>query len=83
MHGISFTEAVTVFADPFYWYAVDALHSDAEPRFHRVGRSAIGRVLVVVYTPRSGDDDEETIRIISARRANAKERASYEARARD
>ena len=81
-HGISFIEASTVFADPSALDGVDTLHSRTELRFHRIGRSAIGRVLAVVDAARSGNNGE-TIRIISARRANAKERAAYEAPARD
>jgi uncharacterized protein len=75
-HGISFEEAATVFADVFGLDAADLQHSATEPRWHRLGRSRIGRVLVVAYTVRRTLDGE-TIRIISARRANQKERAAY------
>jgi uncharacterized protein len=82
-HGVSFEEAATVFSDLFALDRPDEKHSVRELRFHRLGRSAIGRVLLVVYTARSAAHDEETIRLIQARRATAKERASYEARGRD
>jgi uncharacterized protein len=81
-HGVSFDEAATVFLDLFALDATDVKHSAAEARFHRIGRSAIGRVLVVIYTARSAAHGE-TIRIISARRANSKERAAYESDAAD
>jgi uncharacterized DUF497 family protein len=45
-------------------------------------RAVTGRVLIVAYTVRRRDDDE-SIRIISARRASRKERATYAAAARD
>ena len=44
----------------------------------RLGRAATGRMLVVAYTVRRSDDDE-SVRIISARRASRKERAAYAA----
>jgi uncharacterized DUF497 family protein len=44
----------------------------------RLGRAVTGRVLIVAYTVRRRDDDE-SIRIISARRASRKERAAYAA----
>jgi uncharacterized DUF497 family protein len=36
-------------------------------------------VLMVAYTVRTGDDDAEKIRLISARRASRRERAAYQA----
>ena len=77
-HGVSFDDAVTVFLDPEALDGPDVQHSAAESRFLRLGRSRIGRVLMVAYTfRRSGD--AEAIRIISARRASRRERAAYAA----
>jgi uncharacterized DUF497 family protein len=45
-----------------------------EQRFVTVGSDILGRVLVVVYAY----SEEEEIRLISARRAMAKERRIYE-----
>jgi uncharacterized protein len=56
----------------------DLRHSARESRFLRLGRAATGRMLVVAYTVRRRDDDE-SVRIISARRASRKERAAYAA----
>jgi uncharacterized DUF497 family protein len=53
----------------------DLEHSAAEARFRRLGRAADGRVLIVAYILRRGDD-AEAIRI-SARRASRRERAAY------
>jgi uncharacterized protein len=76
-HGVSFSEAATVFVDPrgLDWRDLD--HSEKESRFKRLGVSAAGRLLVVVYTVRRVKDGKETIRIISARLASRKERRAY------
>ena len=74
-HGVSFEDAVTVFLDPEALDGADQQHSSVESRFLRLGRSASGDLLMVACTfRRSGD--AETIRIISARRASRRERAS-------
>jgi uncharacterized DUF497 family protein len=72
-HGISFAEASTVFADPNAVERFDPGNSGAEDRAVVTGVSARLRLLCVVYTERHGD----TIRIISARRANQAEAARY------
>jgi hypothetical protein len=77
-HGVSFEEAETVFGDPGGLDGPDLRHSARESRFLRLGRAAAGRMLVVAYTVRRSDDDE-SVRIISARRASRKERAAYAA----
>jgi len=70
-HGVSFTEAATVFADPLAAMLEDTL--DAE-RAILVGQSDKRRVLLTVFIEVS----EDTIRIISARRATSHERKRYE-----
>jgi uncharacterized protein len=77
-HGVSFEEAETVFGDPSGLDGPDLRHSARESRFLRLGRAATGRMLVVAYTVRRSDNDE-SVRIISARRASRKERAVYAA----
>jgi uncharacterized protein len=77
-HGISFDEAMTVFADPDALDGPDLTHSAIEARFVRLGLSSAGRVLMLAYTVRRSGDGE-AIRIISARRASRKERAAYHA----
>ena len=72
-HGVSFAEAVTVFADAFELMIDDPDHSFDEERFVSVGVSALGRLLVVGYTER-----RSTIRLIFARRATIPERMDYE-----
>jgi uncharacterized DUF497 family protein len=75
-HGTSFDEAAPVFADPHAMDGPDLHHSAGEVRFLRLGRSALGTVVMVAYTLRSTGNGE-TIRIISARLPSRKERASY------
>jgi uncharacterized DUF497 family protein len=52
-------------------------HSDTEQRFILLGLSATLRILVVVHCYREEDD---VIRLISARKATRPERAQYTAR---
>ena len=72
-HKVSFEEAMTVFMDALSLTINDPLHSDMEDRFVIIGVSIKKRLLVVVHTDRG-----EKIRIISARKANVKERKTYE-----
>jgi uncharacterized DUF497 family protein len=76
-HHVSFSEAQTVFYDEEALLLTDPDHSDYEDRFILLGLSANLRVLLVVHSYR---DQEATIRIISARKANARERSMYEKR---
>jgi hypothetical protein len=66
-HGVSFEEAATVFGDPEGLDWEDLGHSLSERRSKRLGRSAPGRILLIVYSSRRLNNDKETIRIISAR----------------
>jgi uncharacterized protein len=77
-HGVSFNEAITVFADADALDGPDVTHSTAEARVLPLGRSLAGRVLMVAYTIRRSGDDE-AIRITSARQASRKERRAYRA----
>jgi len=72
-HGISFDEAVTVFYDSLSMSFEDPDHSASEARLITVGYSAGGRLLVVSHTERG-----TAVRIISARRATARERERHE-----
>jgi uncharacterized protein len=70
---VSFSEAASVLEDPLSTTYPDEAHSEAETRFLTIGASHRGRVLVVAHTERN-----DTIRIISARRAMRREREFYE-----
>ena len=76
-HGVSFEEAVTVFADPEGLEWEDLEHSQNELRLKRLGLSASGRVLILVYSHRRLENGQEAFRLITARRASAKERKAY------
>lgn len=74
-HGISFKQAMTAFDDPYALIAPDPKHSTgSEIREWLIGESDIG-VIVTVFTKRVHD---WVYRIISARRANRRERGLYE-----
>ena len=73
-HGVSFNEAKSVFFDEQAKLIDDPDHSEGEDRFVLLGLSSALRLLVVCHCYR-GDDG--TIRIISARKATAKEAAYY------
>ncbi len=70
-HGVSFADAVTVFSDD----AALTIEDDDphEQRFVTIGMDILGRLLVVVYTWRG-----RHTRVISARKATARERRHYE-----
>ncbi len=72
-HGITFSEAVTIFADPYLLFTEDSQHSQEEEREWAIGVSENGSLIVIVFTIR-----DEKIRIISARKATKNERKQYE-----
>lgn len=72
-HGITFDEALTVFYDPRAATFDDVWHSEDEVRLITVGYSARARLLVLCHVERGA-----TTRVISARRATARERKNHE-----
>lgn len=76
-HGVSFEEARTAFLDDNALLRPDDDHSDDEDRFLLLGLSGRMRTLVVCHCYRQED---EVIRLISARKANSLERQQYEDR---
>ncbi len=72
-HGVTFSEASTVFNDPFSRTAPDTVHSIGEERFWTIGLANEGRLIIVSHL-----DEEDVVRIISARAASSHERRSYE-----
>ena len=79
-HAVSFEEAATTFLDADGLDGGDLEHSAIESRRLRLAKSSLGRILLVSYTIRRRNDDEEITRIISARRASRKERKAYQVR---
>jgi uncharacterized DUF497 family protein len=72
-HGIDVEEAATVFRDPLLLVRPDMEHSQEEDRWVALGKSVRQLLLVVVHT-----ESERTIRLISARKAEPRERRQYE-----
>ena len=73
-HGVRFDEATSVFSDPLSLTIEDPVHSGPGwDRFVTIGMSFRVRTLVVVHS-----DQDGSIRIISARLASRRERATYE-----
>ena len=73
-HGISFTEAQTVFYDDEALVIDDPEHSEEEERFIILGLSSKANLLVVCHCYRAS---ETVIRIISARKATKTESQYY------
>lgn len=74
-HSVSFEDAQSVFSDENALLIDDPDHSDEEDRFVLLGLSQSLRLLVVVHCYRS---EGKVVRIISARKADAQERSSYQ-----
>jgi uncharacterized protein len=72
-HRVTFAEAQTVFDDDVARIEDDPDHSVGEHREVIIGYSRQGRLLVVSFVER-----EETLRIISARPVDARERKRHE-----
>ena len=72
-HGISFEEAMTVFADPLARIFPDEEHSVEELREIIIGYSVRRHLILVNFTGTGG-----YVRIFSARRATRTERKDYE-----
>ena len=72
-HGVSFEEALTVFADLLARIFDDEDHSIEEQREIIIGHSARERLLVVCFTSQG-----ESVRLFSARKATRRERKDYE-----
>jgi uncharacterized protein len=73
-HGVSFDEAQSVFFDERARLMDDPDHSESEDRFVLLGYSMKARCLVVSHCYRASDS---VIRLISARRATAREETVY------
>lgn len=70
-HKVSFSHAEQALLDP-YACTIEDPDSEGEPRFVTLGMDALGRVLVIVHTPRG-----DRTRLISARKASKGETEQY------
>jgi len=76
-HGVSFEEAGQIFRDPLYVSVQDRVEN-GEERWQTFGLVESILLLMVAHTVSGESGIQEVIRIISARRATAKERRRYE-----
>jgi len=72
-HGVSLTEAGTIFGDELAITVSDPDHSEDEDRYITIGWSDRRRLLIVSHTDRA-----DRIRIISTRELTKAERKEYE-----
>ncbi len=76
--GVTFDDAIKVFNDIWAVDDYDSDHSDfSEKRFAIVGLDG-EKLIHVTFTIRQDEDENEIIRIISARKATGKEKEGYE-----
>lgn len=76
-HGLDFADALELFEGPM-WVRPDLRFDYGEPR--HIGIGTIGhRIILVAFT----EVDDDTIRIISLRRATKNERSKFEKRIKD
>jgi uncharacterized protein len=75
-HRVSFEKAKLVFADPRHVSLRD--DCETEERWRTFGLVNGVVILLVVHTLEEHDNEEEIIRIISARKATRRERQKYE-----
>ena len=74
-HGISFDTAAQVFLDPLHISRQDRI-VEGEVRWQTIGMVDGVLLILVAYTVI--EEEDETIRIISARRVTRQERIEYE-----
>ena len=75
-HGVSFEYACEIWLDPKHLLLFDG-SSISEERWLAIGTVGSYSLVVAVHTHR-GTDDQEIVRIISARKATPVERRRYE-----
>jgi uncharacterized protein len=71
-HGVSFKEAITVFADPLARIFEDPEHSETERREIIIGHSNKRNLISVSFV------EDDRVRLISARKATRTEPKDYE-----
>jgi len=72
-HGVTFYQAIEALQDVLVKTVSDERHPAREQRFFSVGETRSGRLLTVGHT-----DEDDVVRIITARDATARERRDYE-----
>ena len=74
-HDVSMAESEQIFFNDPLLIIADTKHSQAEERFHALGKTDEGRTIHITFILRSGNSK---IRVISARDMHKKERQIYE-----
>ena len=75
-HGVSFEVSARVFNDPNHMLRPDRIDEEGEQRWHAIGMvDAV--LLLIIHVYRSSQDEEEIVRIISARKAGKHESRGY------
>jgi len=77
-HKISFERAAEIFSDPFAISIYDEEHSLDEDRWISIGKTKTESLVVAIHTFLQQQENQATIRIISARKATKKEIKQYE-----
>lgn len=77
-HDVAFEQAATVFLDPLALTVYDEAHSQDEERWFTLGHDASDALLAIAHTYQSAGTASFRVRIISARKATARERHYYE-----
>ena len=73
-HGLSFEEAVLAFLDPHMVIRYDEVHSSQkESRWKGIGILGSDILLAIIFT----EEQENELRLISARKASKKEKEDY------
>ncbi|MBV8845389.1 MAG: BrnT family toxin [Bryobacterales bacterium] len=76
-HGVDFETAARVFNDTNFLLIEGRIGEDGQQRWHALGMSGDIPLLVVVHVYKETENGEEIIRIISARKASARESRRY------
>ena len=74
-HKVTFEEAMTTFYDPLAKLGHDPDHSEDEDRYILIGHSQKNNLLFVVHVYK---ENQNTVRIISARKATKNEKRDFE-----
>jgi len=77
-HKVSFEEAAEVFLDPLHVSIPDEEQPDSDERWVTIGHTQSQKLNLVIHTYISYDNNQVTIRIISAREATKHEQKQYE-----
>ncbi len=79
-HGVRFETAAQVFRDPYCLMMQDR-EMDGEERWQTIGMAGGVLLLFVAHTVEDDQDEDLSVRIISARKVTPMERRLYEAAA--